>query len=253
MNISVTGIDKCFGTGVNEVRVLEGLSFDVRDEEFVCIVGPSGCGKSTLLAVMAGLELPDSGTVRFHAGRAATGPVTTIVWQDYALIPWRTIVDNIAFGPEVRGVPKRERYDRARHYLQVMGIEGFAMKYPHQLSGGMRQRAGIARALANDPAVLLMDEPFAAVDAQTRVLLQEELLSVWSKDKKTVVFITHNIEEALLLGDRVLVLSQRPTHVIEEIKVPFPRPRDYTVEADPRFGELKLHIWGRLKDAIVRN
>jgi NitT/TauT family transport system ATP-binding protein len=227
--------------------VLDHVSFTVTEGEFLCIVGPSGCGKSTLLNLLGGLDAPDAGKVSFVGRRTSSGPLTTIVWQEYSLIPWRPVLSNVAFGLEVRGVPKEERHARAREHLRAMGIEDFEKALPHQLSGGMRQRVGIARALTNDPELLLMDEPFAAVDAQTRVLLQEELLALWSREQKAIVFITHNIEEALLLGDRVLVLSPRPARIVEEIVVPFPRPRGMETEAEPRFGELRLHIWNLLR------
>ncbi|WP_320066235.1 ABC transporter ATP-binding protein [Micromonospora sp. RTGN7] len=233
------------------LSVVENLSIAIEPQEFVCVIGPSGCGKSTLLGLLGGLRRPDSGEIRFVGDRTAGGPLTSIVWQDYALIPWRSIVDNVAFGLELRRVSAGRRREIAREYLTMMGIEAFADAKPHELSGGMRQRAGIARALASDPEVLLMDEPFAAVDAQTRTLLQDELLQVWSQHRKTVLFITHSIEEALLLADRIIVLGPRPTRVVEEIRVPFARPRDRDVELDPRFTELKRHLWAQLRDATL--
>ncbi|HBY92343.1 MAG: ABC transporter ATP-binding protein [Ardenticatenaceae bacterium] len=235
------------------LKVLDNFSCTVREREFLCVVGPSGCGKSTLLTMMGGLESPTAGRIEFKGQRTSSGPITTIVWQEYALIPWKTVLDNVAFGLEIRGVDKRTRHEAARGHLRLMGIEGFESHYPHQLSGGMRQRVGIARALTNDPEVLLMDEPFAAVDAQTRVVLQEELTNLWMRDQKTVVFITHNIEEALFLGDRVLVLSSRPAQLVEEVEVPFPRPRTIEVERDSRFVELRLHIWDLLRRALVNS
>jgi NitT/TauT family transport system ATP-binding protein len=202
--------------------------------------------------MLGGLEMPTAGVIRFTGRRASSGPLTTIVWQDYALIPWRSVVENVAFGLEILGVPKERRRVEALRHLRLMGIEDFERHYPHQLSGGMRQRVGIARALTNDPEILLMDEPFGAVDAQTRMVLQEELTALWTRDRKTVLFITHSIEEALLLGDRVLVLSPRPARVLEEIHVPFARPRSHEVERDPRFVELRLHIWDLLKKGVER-
>jgi len=232
--------------------VLDDFSCTIKEREFLCVVGPSGCGKSTLLTMLGGLEMPSAGSIRFTGKRTATGPMTTIVWQDYALIPWRSVIDNVAFGLEVLGVDRKTRRDEARRHLQLMGIEGFENQFPHQLSGGMRQRVGIARALTNDPEILLMDEPFGSLDAQTRMVMQEELTNLWMRDQKTVLFITHSIEEALLLGDRILVLSPRPAKVIEEIVVPFPRPRSVEVERDPRFTELRLHIWDLLKQGVER-
>lgn len=250
MRIEIDNLSKSYrrndGT---QLAVIDRLSCDVAENEFVCIIGPSGCGKTTLLNLLGGLQHPDSGAVRFVGERTANGPLTSIVWQDYALIPWRSIVDNVAFGLELKGVSTKERQERAMDVLETMGIEGFAKSKPHELSGGMRQRAGIARALASDPEVLLMDEPFAAVDAQTRALLQEELLDLWTRSRKTVLFITHSIEEALLLADRILVLGSRPTRVVEELVIPFDRPRGQHTELDPRFAELKAHLWQQLRDA----
>ncbi len=250
MRIEIDGVSKGYTTDNGEpLPVIAGLTAEIGEQEFVCIIGPSGCGKTTLLGVLGGLQHPDSGEIRFVGDRAATGPLTSIVWQDYALIPWRSILDNVAFGPELRQVPAKERREAAMAVLTTMGIDAFAHAKPNQLSGGMKQRAGIARALANDPEVLLMDEPFAAVDAQTRVLLQEELLELWSRDRKTVIFITHSIDEALLLADRVLVLGPRPTKIVEILQVPFSRPRGTNTELDPRFAELKSHLWNQLRDA----
>jgi NitT/TauT family transport system ATP-binding protein len=249
MLVELDRVEKSYRRAPDEapLRVLDRMSFRVGEGEFVCILGPSGCGKSTLLNLLGGLDAPDGGSVRFVGPRTSTGPVTTIVWQEYALIPWRNVLSNVAFGLEVRGMSKGERHERALAHLRAMGIEDFERSMPHELSGGMRQRVGIARALANDPEMLLMDEPFAAVDAQTRIVLQQELLNLWTRDRKTIIFITHNIEEALLLGDRVFVLSQRPTRVLEEIVVPFERPRGMETEADPRFAELRRHIWDVLR------
>lgn len=250
MLIEIDGISKGYRTENGEpLPVIRGLDAEIGEQEFVCIIGPSGCGKTTLLGVLGGLQSPDSGEIRFVGDRSSSGPLTSIVWQDYALIPWRSILDNVAFGPELRHIPVKKRRDAAMSVLTTMGIEAFAESKPHQLSGGMRQRAGIARALANDPEVLLMDEPFAAVDAQTRALLQEELLDVWTRDRKTVLFITHSIEEALLLADRVLVLGARPASIVEELRVPFSRPRGPHTELDPRFAQLKKHLWDQLREA----
>ena len=250
MRIEIDSVTKGYRRNDDSwLQVIDGLEAGVAENEFVCIIGPSGCGKTTLLNVLGGLQKPDDGEIRFVGDRTAQGPLTSIVWQDYALIPWRSIVDNVACGLELAGVPTRERHERAMAVLRTMGIEAFAKSKPHELSGGMRQRAGIARALATDPEVLLMDEPFAAVDAQTRALLQEELLDIWTRARKTVLFITHSIEEALLLADRVLVLGPRPTRVVEQLKVPFDRPRGQHTELDPRFADLKAHLWKELRDA----
>jgi NitT/TauT family transport system ATP-binding protein len=249
MILQLDQVSKVFTSPSGSVtHVLDRLSLEVGEREFVCVVGPSGCGKSTLLSLLGQLDEPDSGAVNFLGVKGSAGPNTTIVWQEYALIPWRTALENVAFGLELRGVSKRDRLIRARSYLDVMGMDGFEGHLPHQLSGGMRQRVGIARALANDPEVLLMDEPFAALDAQTRRVMQEELLRLWNREKKSVIFVTHHIDEALLLGDRVVVLSKRPAKVLEEIAIPFGRPRTVeSIELDPRFGQLKTHIWHLLR------
>lgn len=252
MRIEIDNVAKGYPKpGGGRLPVVENLTVDVEPEQFVCVIGPSGCGKSTLLGLLGGLRRPDAGEIRFVGERTASGPLTSIVWQDYALIPWRSIVDNVAYGLELRRTGKKRRREIAREHLATMGIEAFADAKPHELSGGMRQRAGIARALANDPEVLLMDEPFAAVDAQTRTLLQDELLQVWARHRKTVLFITHSIEEAVLLADVIIVLGPRPTRVVERIEVPFPRPRSRDIELDPRFTELKRHLWAQLRDATL--
>nr|WP_277949988.1 ABC transporter ATP-binding protein [Bailinhaonella thermotolerans] len=237
----VRGADRPF-------TALEHIDLDVREGEFLTLVGPSGCGKSTLLDLVAGLTEPSTGEILID-GRAISGPGLDrgIVFQQYALLPWRTALGNVEFGLEAKGVPRRERAERARHFLGLVGLTGFERRYPHELSGGMRQRVAIARSLAFDPDVLLMDEPFAALDAQTRESLQEELLRIWGKTGKTVVFITHGIDEAVYLGQRVAVMSSRPGRITEVIEVAFDS-REGDLRADPAFGEYRHHIWTRLRD-----
>lgn len=251
MEVRFQEVSKTYGSAHAQVPVFEGLTFEANEAEFLSIVGPSGCGKSTLLGLAAGLIKPDSGFIEFVGRRVASGPLTTIVWQDYALVPWRTVLANVTFGLEVRHIPKQRRNALGLEALARMGIRDFSDAHPHQLSGGMSQRVGIARALANDPEVLLMDEPFAAVDAQTRTILQEELLEVWAATKRTVLFITHNIEEAIFLGDRVLVFGARPCGLMREVKVPFSRPRERAIEARPEFAEIRDSIWSDLRRAQV--
>ena len=206
------------------VEALRDVTFDVGVNEFVCVVGPSGCGKSTLLRIIAGLETPTTGSVRFDAvGRARGG----LVVQENGTFPWMTVTDNVAFGLKLGGVPLDERRKRARVYLERVGLAEFANHYPHELSVGMRQRLGIGRAVVMDAPLLLMDEPFGALDAQTRRHMQNELLGIWAADRRTVIFVTHDIEEAVLLGDRVLVMSARPSSIIAEIPVPLARPRNF--------------------------
>jgi NitT/TauT family transport system ATP-binding protein len=214
----------------------------------LAIIGPSGCGKSTFLRIIDGLVPPDSGSV-YLAGKQITGPGKGrgMVFQGFDLFPWRTTLKNVEFGLELLGVPKAERVDRSRHFIDLVGLGGFENAYPHQLSGGMQQRVGIARALAVDPEILLMDEPFGSLDVQTRDLLQDELARILERDKKTVLFVTHGIEEAIYLADRILVLSSRPAKIQMTIEVPFPRPRTDEVKAHPDFLAIRQRVWDLLK------
>jgi NitT/TauT family transport system ATP-binding protein len=231
------------------VTALNGVSLDIRPGELMVVVGPSGCGKSTLLDLLAGLTAPTSGEIVIN-GSVVSGPGLDrgVVFQQYALLPWRTAQGNVEFGLEAKGVDRRERADRARAYLDLVGLGGFERRYPHELSGGMKQRVAIARSLAFDPEVLLMDEPFAALDAQTRETLQDELLRIWSHTRKTVVFITHGIDEAVYLGQRVAVLTPRPGRVREVIEVDL----SHRVEQDdPRssaeFAHFRHRVWSALR------
>jgi NitT/TauT family transport system ATP-binding protein len=239
----------------HEVRALDEITLEVGDGEFVSLVGPSGCGKSTLLSILAGLVEPTEGSTYVGEERI-TGPSWRrgMAFQDFALFPWLTVSENIAFGLRMRGVPRAEREAVVRKYIEIVNLGGFESRYPHELSGGMKQRVAIARTLANEPDVLLMDEPFASVDAQTRTILQDELLRIWSSGerKRTVLFVTHSVEEALYLSDRVVVLSARPGRILEEVPVPFGRPRDEGVLRDPRFMDLRLGIWAHLKHEVPR-
>jgi len=232
--------------GPKPVIALQDINLTVASGEFVCLLGASGCGKSTLLDILAGLERPSSGTALFGgAPIEGADPGRGLVFQDPALFPWRTIAENISFGPELRRVPKGERQALARSSLARVGLAGFEDAYPHQLSGGMRQRAGIARALANDPQVLLMDEPFGAVDHLTRVSLQESLLELWEREKRTIVFVTHDIGEAVFLGDRVVLLSPRPGRVRRIFDVDSPRPR---VKGEPSLLETEADIYRTIRE-----
>ncbi|HEY7039815.1 MAG TPA: ABC transporter ATP-binding protein [Methylomirabilota bacterium] len=211
------------------VSALDAITLDVAPGEFLILVGPSGCGKSTLLQIMAGLEAPSSGEVRFPPGASGEGgKLTSMVFQDYALFPWRTVLGNVAFGPEVRGVPRREREARARRLIELVNLRGAEARYPHELSGGMRQRVALARALANDPQILLFDEPLAALDAQTRRVMQDELLRIWAETGKTFVYVTHSLEEAVLLGSRIVLMTAGPGRIKEIADVTLRRPRHLT-------------------------
>ncbi len=233
------------------VTALKGFDVAVGEGEFVSIVGPSGCGKSTFLNVLLGLIQPDLGEMAINGNRVSgPGRDRAMVFQEFGLLPWRTVQDNIGLAPELRGVGKKERRAICGKFIEMVGRTGFESHYPHELSGGMKQRVGIARALVSDPDVLLMDEPFAALDAQTRDIMQAELLRIWQEAKKTVLFVTHQIEEAVYLSDRVIVMTKRPGRTKTIIDVPLDRPRDYEMRVTPEFNELKLRIWNELKDEI---
>ena len=221
----ISGVSKVYG-GTSPTETLQDINLTIEDGEFLSILGPSGCGKSTLLEILAGLQLPTSGEIRFGE-ELLKGPGIErgVVFQDPSLYPWRTIARNVELGLEMRGVSRAERKASAQRYLDLVGLSGFEQKYPHQLSGGMKQRAGLARALANSPEVLLMDEPFGAVDHLTRLQLQDDLLQIWEVEKKTVVFVTHDVSEAVYLGDRVVLLSPRPGRINRIFRVPHTRPR----------------------------
>jgi len=235
------------------ITALEDVSFDVEDQEFAVLVGTSGCGKSTVLRLVAGLLPPTAGRVLVD-GRAVSGPGADrgMVFQAYTLFPWLTVQQNVEFGPRLRGLPAPERARLARHYLAQVGLRGFERVYPKELSGGMMQRVAIARALANDPAVLLMDEPFGALDAQTRALMGELLLRVWEEAAKTVLFVTHDIEEALFLGDRVFVMTARPGRIREEIPVALPRPRTVDMLTSESFVALKRQVMQLIREEALR-
>jgi NitT/TauT family transport system ATP-binding protein len=233
---------------------LENISLEVKAGEFLVIVGPSGCGKSTLLDLLGGLTLPSSGRILID-GAPVTGPALDrgLVFQQYALFPWRTALKNIEFGLEAKGVPRRERARRAEHFLAMVGLNGFGDRYPYELSGGMKQRVAIARSLAYDPDVLLMDEPFAALDAQTREVLQGELLRIWEESGKTIVFITHSIDEAVYLGQRVAVMTSRPGRIKQVIDIPLEsRSRQEDPRAAPEFARLRHEIWSLLRDEFQK-
>jgi NitT/TauT family transport system ATP-binding protein len=235
------------------VTALDDISLEVADREFSVIVGPSGCGKSTLLRLVAGLNAPSSGVLELDE-KPITGPSRDrgMVFQSYTLFPWLTVRKNVEFGPKIARIAARKRAEAAARYIELVGLKGFEHAYPAQLSGGMRQRVALARALANDPKVLLMDEPFGALDSQTRSLMQELLLAIWERDHKTVLFITHDIDEALFLGDRVYVMTARPGRIKEEIPVPIPRPRSVEVLTSPAFTELKRGVMAHIREETMK-
>jgi NitT/TauT family transport system ATP-binding protein len=229
---------------------LENINLEIKAGEFFVIVGPSGCGKSTLLDLLGGLTRPTSGRILID-GNPVTGPALDrgLIFQQYALFPWRTAQKNVEFGLEAKGVPSRERADRARRFLKMVGLADFHDSYPHELSGGMKQRVAIARSLAYDPDVLLMEEPFAALDAQTREILQGELLRIWEESGKTIVFITHSIDEAVYLGQRVAVMTSRPGRIKQVIDIPLvSRSHEEDLQATPEFSRLRHEVWSLLRD-----
>lgn len=247
--ITIADLSLTFGAGAKAVNALGPLDLSVRDGEFLSIVGPSGCGKSTLTKIIAGLLEPSTGTVDISLAGTSIAPIAT-VFQDYGIFPWKTVLDNVRFGLQVNGIKKAESTERARHWVGKLGLEGFEDRYPSSLSGGMQQRVSIARALAVEPEILLMDEPFASLDAQLRELLQEELLRLHQSDGRTVLFVTHSLEEALVLGDRVLVLTARPGKRLDLVDVPFPRPRTSEVRESAEFGQMRYALWDHLKGQV---
>jgi NitT/TauT family transport system ATP-binding protein len=231
-----------------EVVALSSIDLDVGEDEFLTILGPSGCGKSTLLNIIAGFEHATDGEVRLDGQTIRDpGPDRGVVFQEYALFPWLNVTQNIEFGLRERGVPKAERKDRVSRQISTVGLDGFEDRFPQELSGGMRQRVALARVLVNDPKILLMDEPFAALDAQTRTIMQTELLRVWSAERRTALFVTHNIEEAVLLGDRIVVMTARPGRIKEIVNVKLPRPRDVT---SAEFNEIRRYVASLLESEV---
>ncbi|MBW8172519.1 ABC transporter ATP-binding protein [Ornithinimicrobium sp. Arc0846-15] len=242
--ISIRGIRKTFEMKDSEFVALGNVDLDIQDNEFVTVVGPSGCGKSTMMNILAGLEEPTSGSAHVD-GRDVhgPGPERGVIFQQYALFPWLTVRKNVEFGLKVAGVGKAERRERADHFIEMVGLEHFADALPKMLSGGMKQRCAIARAYAVNPSILLMDEPFGALDALTRVKLQEQLLDTWSREQRTVMFITHDVDEAVFLANRVVVMAARPGRIFDVIDVNLPYPRTVDVRLTPEFAELRNRVW----------
>src|SRR3954469_11967357 len=250
--LEIRGLRKVFYADAkeqrNELLVLDDINLSVRRNQFVCLLGPSGCGKSTLLRILVGLTEADAGTVMVEGKEVrGAGQDRCMVFQNYGLLPWRDVRDNVEFGLEVRGGPPDARRAACQRSIDKVGLAGFEHHYPHQISGGMQQRTALARAFSKDPKVLLMDEPFAAVDMQTREMLQDELLKIWTSMQTTVLFVTHSIEEAIYLGDRVLVMGARPGRSKADISTERPRPRDEAAKSSPRFNELRRLVRDKLR------
>jgi len=247
--IRIADLQKSFGPLV----AIDRVSVDIEPGEFFMIVGPSGCGKTTLLRILAGLDTATAGTIEIDTPAGSQRPANSMVFQGESIFPWMTVWNNAAYGLRMRNAPAAVIKERVGHYLDATGLTRFADYYPHQLSGGMKQRVSIARAFANDPEILLMDEPFSALDAQNKLLLQEELLRIWDEQKKTVVFITHSVDEAVFLGDRIMVMTAQPGRVKSFVRVPLPRPRNIIeLQGTPEFGDIVHRIWSGLREEVQR-
>jgi NitT/TauT family transport system ATP-binding protein len=250
--IVVRNLYKTFTVRGTIVRALVNINISIPDGEFFCMVGPSGCGKTTLLRIMANLEKQSSGTLTMRQDDRSK-PTNSMVFQEQSVFPWMTVRDNVGYGLAMRRVPKKQREETVSHYIDKVGLGKFTKAYPFQLSGGMKQRVSLARAFANDPEVLLMDEPFGALDEQNKLLLQEELLRIWSEDRKTIVFITHSIDESIVLADRIMVMTAHPGQAKAFVQVPFQRPRQvYEIRATPQYGQLMYSIWELLREEVLR-
>lgn len=249
--INFSEIGKNFYTRQGLLQAMGPVSLQVPEGQFLSLVGPSGCGKSTLLRLIAGLDAPSSGRMEINISARPVSPLS-VVFQDYGIYPWKTVLENVRFGLEIAKVPMAEANAIARDWIRKLGLHDAEASYPAELSGGMRQRVSIARALATDPEILLMDEPFAALDAQLREILQTELLALCQERPRTVIFVTHSLEEAILLSDRVVVMSARPGRVIDDMMIPFPRPRAASLRASPEFGRIRAELWEHLRVEVER-
>jgi len=251
--LSISGICKHFPTPSGPLKILDGVDLEMKRGENLAILGPSGCGKTTLLRAIAGLVKLDSGSI-VAAGETVSGPSPdrAMVFQSFALMPWANVIRNVAFGLEIRGVDKDEREETARELIKTVGLAGFENSLPSELSGGMKQRVGLARALAVNPRILLMDEPFGGLDEQTKRLMQEELLRLWEAQKKTVVFVTHSLDEAILLADRCVLMAARPGRITEILDIPLGRPRTREAERNSVYIDLKEKIWDHLRTAQIQ-
>jgi NitT/TauT family transport system ATP-binding protein len=251
--IVIENVNKFFDTQQGKVTALNNINLTIKDGEFFCIVGPSGCGKTTLLRILADLESASTGTITIE-GSTNNRPLNSMVFQEQSIFPWMTVVENVGYGLRMRGVPKKERNEIAAHYIEMIGLTKFTHAYPCQLSGGMKQRVSVARAFANDPEILLMDEPFGALDEQNRIILQQELLQIWEASKKTTVFITHSIDEALCVGDKVMIMTAHPGSIKTIVNIDLPRPRDISeIRTTVHYNELFQEIWLSLREEVLKS
>ncbi|HLC27786.1 MAG TPA: ABC transporter ATP-binding protein [bacterium] len=252
MWVTLTNIRKVYPLRRGEIQALGGVSLSIRDGEFMGLVGPNGCGKTTLLHIIAGLEAPSQGRIDFQGARSQP-PNISMVWQDFALMPWRTVETNVGFPLEIRKMAKTAYQKVTDYCLQLLNLRHFEKFYPEQLSGGMKQRTGIARALAHDPELILMDEPFANLDAQVKMLMQQELLQLWERDRKTILYVTHHLEEAVLLCDRIAIMSRRPGHIRRVVDVDLPRPRTLKTMGNPGFSAVLQEVWNLLVEDVQQS
>lgn len=252
MRVNCRRISKVFESKNHAVPALKDISFRTEEQEFLCILGPSGCGKTTLLRIIAGVLQPTSGTVIIEGVISDDRPATALVFQEHGIFPWMNVIDNVCFGLETRRISKAERYHTATPLIEKMGLAGFSRSYPHQLSSGMKQRVGLARALVSGAAILLMDEPFASLDAQMKLILQEKLLDIHREYHRSVIYVTHDIEEAILLADRIILLTGRPGQIKYEIRVPFARPRNLDIENTEEFIKIRAELWKQIKEEVER-
>lgn len=251
-SIILTNLEKIFTVADGAITALDKINLTIERGEFCVIVGPSGCGKSTLLRILAGLDTATSGSLEIMSSSSGR-PTNSMVFQEQSVFPWMTVKENVEYGLKMRNVSKQQRSELAHYYIQKIGLEKFANAYPHQLSGGMKQRVSVARAFANDPEILLMDEPFGSLDEQNRMILQQEVLKIWEQTKKTTVFITHSIDEALCLGDRIVIMTAHPGKIKAAIAVDLPRPREIAnIRTTIHYNELYQQIWYNLKDEVAK-
>ncbi len=253
MHITCDKVSLEYTTRSGSTRALRDVSLEVSQSEFICLVGPSGCGKTTLLKLLAGLLEPTSGKVTVNLKSDGDRLPCALVFQDHCVFPWMTVLENVAFGLEFKRMPRSDRHQQALEFIEQVGLGGFAESYPNELSVGMRQRVSLARAFVARPQILLMDEPLAALDALTKHILQEDLLTTWNRHRPLIVYVTHDLAEAILLGDRVLIMSGRPGTILEEVDIPFSRPRNLQERSHPKIAELEQHLWSVLEEDVRRS